>query len=355
MVLVSRYLESLRWSRDLVCRACACSALAPEERRCQIQKQLSELIIFVFSNVDYVFCFDQLSRDPMTLHPRSKTHFHKLLLQCTEQALNLSCKDALSSHILWALFKTTRNAQSQRALRSQPSDREQQISLKHRFLKALEYLSLDGTDETLGQDLQESLHYIKLNTICWYLDHLARVSADRIDYQDRRNADFVRSLFLGRLANTEVFLIDCRFQYEFEGGHIRGAFNINDPRALLRLFFERESAEDFEGLRGLRSLADTRVDLARADSAVRECQRLEREANQNKPRKKKFVRMCGQDKKVLKQANKYKAKFADHFEGLHKGPRLFNGKNVLETRAEEQIYNTKSNSLPQSTKGVRLI
>jgi len=35
----------------------------------------------------------------------------------------------------------------------------------------------------------------------------------------------------------EVIWIDCRFPYEFEGGHIKGAVNLNDPINLEQMFF----------------------------------------------------------------------------------------------------------------------
>lgn len=37
---------------------------------------------------------------------------------------------------------------------------------------------------------------------------------------------------------TKVFTIDCRFSYEYSGGHIMNAININDPVVLKTLFFE---------------------------------------------------------------------------------------------------------------------
>ena len=35
----------------------------------------------------------------------------------------------------------------------------------------------------------------------------------------------------------DLFIIDCRYDYEYAGGHIRGATNINDPQVLLDGFF----------------------------------------------------------------------------------------------------------------------
>ena len=35
-----------------------------------------------------------------------------------------------------------------------------------------------------------------------------------------------------------LFIVDCRYNYEFEGGHIQGAVNINKPEDLTAAFFE---------------------------------------------------------------------------------------------------------------------
>lgn len=39
----------------------------------------------------------------------------------------------------------------------------------------------------------------------------------------------------------ELLIIDCRYDYEFEGGHVKGAFNINDPRVTEFLFIKNSS------------------------------------------------------------------------------------------------------------------
>ena len=39
-------------------------------------------------------------------------------------------------------------------------------------------------------------------------------------------------------------IIDCRFEYEFEGGHIEGAINVNDKERLATQLFESPSSEN---------------------------------------------------------------------------------------------------------------
>ncbi len=36
----------------------------------------------------------------------------------------------------------------------------------------------------------------------------------------------------------EQFIIDCRFPYEYNGGHIDGAINVNSMEELEKMFFE---------------------------------------------------------------------------------------------------------------------
>ena len=36
-----------------------------------------------------------------------------------------------------------------------------------------------------------------------------------------------------------LFIIDCRFKYEYDGGHIKGAHNINSPDDLIACFFQQ--------------------------------------------------------------------------------------------------------------------
>ena len=35
-----------------------------------------------------------------------------------------------------------------------------------------------------------------------------------------------------------IVIVDCRFDYEYQGGHIKGAININSKEALEETFFE---------------------------------------------------------------------------------------------------------------------
>ena len=35
----------------------------------------------------------------------------------------------------------------------------------------------------------------------------------------------------------KVIVVDCRFDYEYQGGHIKGAINVNSKDAMEEVFF----------------------------------------------------------------------------------------------------------------------
>lgn len=45
-------------------------------------------------------------------------------------------------------------------------------------------------------------------------------------------------------AYNDVIIIDCRFEYEYEGGHIKGAFNYNDKERLASELFKQGPKEN---------------------------------------------------------------------------------------------------------------
>jgi rhodanese-related sulfurtransferase len=62
------------------------------------------------------------------------------------------------------------------------------------------------------------------------------------DSLKRITADTLSNLLQGKYEGKydEFHIIDCRFPYEYEGGHICNAKNINDPKKLYNLFFNKE-------------------------------------------------------------------------------------------------------------------
>ena len=50
-------------------------------------------------------------------------------------------------------------------------------------------------------------------------------------------ADFLKNGGILEGVKRNYIVIDCRFPFEFEGGHIIGAINICDPKDLMPKFF----------------------------------------------------------------------------------------------------------------------
>ena len=67
------------------------------------------------------------------------------------------------------------------------------------------------------------------------------VPEDRPDSLPRISKDTLVEVLNGRYAETfdESIVVDCRFEYEYEGGHIEGALNYNDKELLAARLFER--------------------------------------------------------------------------------------------------------------------
>jgi M-phase inducer tyrosine phosphatase len=63
-------------------------------------------------------------------------------------------------------------------------------------------------------------------------DSLPRISRETlIDVLDGRYAELYE----------QSLIVDCRFEYEYEGGHIDGALNFNDKDELATKLFEKEN------------------------------------------------------------------------------------------------------------------
>ena len=66
----------------------------------------------------------------------------------------------------------------------------------------------------------------------------------------------------------KVFVIDCRRRLEFEGGHVKDALNINDPRVVAKLFFSRRVSDYDAFFAFLERYKNCRVDSECADQIV---------------------------------------------------------------------------------------
>lgn len=97
---------------------------------------------------------------------------------------------------------------------------------------------------------------------------IAKVYETRFDIQtEEKYTAFYSQIQDNSLSLTaeNFILIDCRFKYEFEGGHIAGAMNINDPNVIKLLFFDNEELlGDLRFLKFFKEFAGKTIDLALA-------------------------------------------------------------------------------------------
>jgi hypothetical protein len=66
------------------------------------------------------------------------------------------------------------------------------------------------------------------------------VPEDKPDSLPRINQDTMISVLNGEYNDRygQIMVIDCRFEYEYDGGHINGATNFNDKEKLARQLFD---------------------------------------------------------------------------------------------------------------------
>ena len=62
----------------------------------------------------------------------------------------------------------------------------------------------------------------------------------------RIHIDTLAALLSGQFSTIvyQYYIFDCRFGYEFEGGHINNAFNVNNPQELLDRWFQDNEVHD---------------------------------------------------------------------------------------------------------------
>ena len=64
-----------------------------------------------------------------------------------------------------------------------------------------------------------------------------------------------------RWEKSRFLFIDCRYQYEVDGGHIKGSFNINDPAVINKLFFYKPWQNNLDYIDFLLQYRDLRIDF----------------------------------------------------------------------------------------------
>ena len=106
----------------------------------------------------------------------------------------------------------------------------------------------------------------------WYIGR--RIDRLKTQFSSAANREayrqFCQNLLLDRFSGTRVILIDCRFKYEFDGGHVRGAFNICNPEVVRRLFFNHGWVNAPEFLDHINQFRDSHLDLAAVNHILAE-------------------------------------------------------------------------------------
>ena len=116
------------------------------------------------------------------------------------------------------------------------------------------------------------LSYVNCQTIAD--EKITRIFEDNFEIAtEPQYVNFLSGIQNNTLAvSSENFiLVDCRFEYEFEGGHIINAVNINDPSVIKYLFIDNEDLfADFKFRKHFNHFKNSIIDLQKAHWIIRE-------------------------------------------------------------------------------------
>ncbi|KAJ1906023.1 m-phase inducer phosphatase [Coemansia sp. IMI 209127] len=109
--------------------------------------------------------------------------------------------------------------------------------------------------------------------------HLLPCTTAATDSIMRIEAQTASELLAGRFNNLydETIFVDCRFPYEYEGGHIAGAVNAPTPEALEKMFLERPISD-----RRVVVVLHCEYSIQRAPSLASHLRRRDREVNMHR-------------------------------------------------------------------------
>ena len=126
----------------------------------------------------------------------------------------------------------------------------------------------------------------------WYMNKRAHMYTQLMQPQipEIELNDFCNRIFTERYLESRIVLIDCRYHYEFLGGHVRNAFNIIDPAVVKTLFFGHEFVNNVDFFDFLLTFSESRIDIQKAEQII---QRFKTELmlGKNESLEKRFQKM----------------------------------------------------------------
>lgn len=273
-VLFSRYLGSVKGSEVISCFDCIASRNTRDALLCQKRLFIQDICLLIFANFDFIFNFGQIGQTATSRSSPDKCHFRSRLLGLFQRTLSIPCQDAESNRKLRDELSKINQTRPNKLLNQSQSDEEMLQTPKDNFMRVLQSTGPNQWQQLAPHTLQKSLYLIGLNSLYWGLTQMVLSSAMRTDFSRAPDSHFLCKVFANGFESTHLFLIDCRFEYEFEGGHLAGAINVNDPRVLLQLFFEHPWTINPEFFSFLGEFRDRHIDIDLATHIVQKFQEM---------------------------------------------------------------------------------
>lgn len=155
--------------------------------------------------------------------------------------------------------------------------RNQRSSSKTKMLKNKHARKHAKTNKKKHQNATRPYH-IKIKNftnllIQWYMGkRLLNFKKPKEEKKKKEIDQLGKQIFSKHFRNSRFVLIDCRYQYEFDGGHVKGAFNIIDPAVIMILFFGHQWIGLKEFMDFLLTHAGQRIDKKMAKQIMRKFQ-----------------------------------------------------------------------------------
>ena len=265
LILVSRKFDMLKLNNmNLMCFNCLSNTTDCEASDCQISFTLQELFLIFFKKINFIFSLNVL----MTIFKNEgkideKFYFHKLLVNSIEQGLNIDCDEKVSQKNFEKIFKEVKtkdfsySKKEEKITNNLFEHESDDFSLVENYFQ---FKSMLLQDNIWNFFTKSDIRCINLNIQNWYLSYLIFKCSRSVNFRNKNNLNFFYKIFESEFKYTKIFYIDCRYEYEFNGGHIKGAFNINDPKVIQILFFKHKWINNAYFFDYLQKFRDKRID-----------------------------------------------------------------------------------------------